>query len=179
MILKSKYLFLGSDHSISGNDIYRLYAGKIDNINVPLEMIEDYTRLFPSLQIDWSNFDALMREETRKSKMYSIYNKTIKTNENLAHHPIEKLSDLLKQSSFIKPTIDDPYKYQPDQSLNAEIQLIIQVDENNHLNIVQSIDQNMKYYLLLDRTNFYSTSGGQSSDQGIIQLSNNLTFQIE
>jgi alanyl-tRNA synthetase len=168
---------VGSDHSISGNDIYRLYAGKIDNINVPLEMIEDYTSLFPSLKIDWSNFDELMREETRKSKLYSIYNKTIKTNENISHHPIEKLSDLLKQSSSIKSTIDDPYKYQADlSSLNAEIQLIIQIDQ---LNIVQSIDRNRKYYLLLDRTNFYSTSGGQSSDQGTIQLTNNLTFQVE
>lgn len=75
---------------------------------------------------------------------------------------------------------DDPYKYQVDlSSLNAEIQLIIQIDPNNQLNIVQSIDRNRKYYLLLDRTNFYSTSGGQSSDQGTIQLTNNLTFQVE
>jgi alanyl-tRNA synthetase len=173
------FSFIESDYLISGNDIYRLYAGKIDNINVPLEMIEDYTRLFPLLKIDWLNFDELMNEESRKSKMFSIYNKTIKTNENLSHHSIEKISDLLKQSSLLKPTIDEPYKYQVNKSINAQIQLIIQINNNNQLNIVQSIDKNFKYYILLDQTNFYATGGGQSSDHGIIQFPNNLIFRVE
>jgi alanyl-tRNA synthetase len=138
-------------------------------------MIEDYTRLFPLLNPNWSNFDELMREETRKSKLFSVYNKTIKANENISHHPTEQIFDLLKQSTLLKATIDDPYKYQIDQSLNVQIELII----NNQLDIVQSIDKNFKYYILLDRTNFYSTSGGQSSDHGTIQFSNNLTFQVE
>ena len=142
-------------------------------------MIEDYTRIFPLLQIDWTNFEELMREETRKSKMFSVYNKTIKSNQNITHHPIEKLSDLIKQSSSIKATIDDPYKYQGEKSINAQIQLIIQVDKTNQVNIVQSIDKDSKYYILLDQTNFYSTGGGQSSDHGTIQFSNNLTFQVE
>jgi alanyl-tRNA synthetase len=142
-------------------------------------MIEDYTRLFPLLKIDWTNFDELMHEETRKSKMFSIYNKTIKSNQNISHHPIEKISDLLKQSSSIKATIDDPYKYQADKSINTQVQLIIHIDKNNQLNIVQSIDKDLKHYILLDQTNFYSTSGGQSSDHGTIQFSNNLTFQVE
>jgi len=138
-------------------------------------MIEDYTRLFPLLNPNWSSFDELMREETRKSKLFSIYNKTIKANQNLSHHPTEQIFDLLKQSTLLKGTIDDPYKYQIDQSLNSKIELII----NNQLDIVQSIDKNFKYYILLDRTNFYSTSGGQSSDHGTIQFSNNRTFQVE
>ena len=142
-------------------------------------MIEDYTRSYPLLKLDWSTFDQLMREETRKSKMFSIYNKTIKANQNISHHPLENLSDLLKQSSFLKPTIDEPYKYHADQSLDAEVQLIIQADGNDQLKVVQSVDQDRKYYLLLDRTNFYAMGGGQSSDQGTIQFSNNLTFQIE
>jgi alanyl-tRNA synthetase len=142
-------------------------------------MIEDYTRLFPSLKIDWLNFESLMLEETRKSKMFSIYNKTIKTDQNLIHHPLEKLSDLLKQSSSIQATIDEPYKYHADKSINAEIQLIIQINNQNQLNIVRSIDKDLKYYILLNRTNFYSTSGGQSSDHGTIQFSNNLIFKIE
>lgn len=174
------FCFLESDYSISGDEIYRLYAGKINNINVPLEMIEDYTRQFPLLKINWSDFEEFMREETRKSKLYSIYDKTIKTNQNLSHHPTDKIIDLLKQySSSLKKTLDDPYKYQVDKPLNAEIQLIIQMNNNNQLDIVQTIDKNFKYYLLLDRTNFYSTGGGQSSDHGTIQLSNNLIFQVE
>jgi alanyl-tRNA synthetase len=177
--LQEKLQHIKSDNLITGNDIYRLYSGKINNINVPLEMIEDYTRLFPLLKIDWKNFDELINEESRKSKMFSIYNKTIKTNQNIINHPIEKISDLLKQTSVLKATIDEPYKYQADQSINAELQLIIQINHNNQLNIVQSIDKNCKYYILLDRTNFYATSGGQSSDHGTIQFSNNQIFQVE
>lgn len=140
-------------------------------------MIEDYTRSFPLLKIDWSNFDELMEEESRKSKIYSIYNKTIKTNQNLSSHPLSKISDLIKQSSLSKKTLDEPYKYQPNQSLNAQLQLIIESDEK--LNIVQSVNKNSNYYILLDKTNFYATAGGQSSDQGTIQFSNSLTFQVE
>ena len=161
---------------ITGEDVYRLYGGKIESTNVPLEMIEDYTRLHPSLKVDWTNFEELRRDESQKSKIFSVYNKTMKTNENLSHHPLEKLADLLKQSSSIKSTIDDPYKYQVDQSINAEVQLII---ENDGLNVVQSMDSTRKYYILLDRTNFYATAGGQSSDRGIIQFSHNLSFQVE
>jgi alanyl-tRNA synthetase len=120
-----------------------------------------------------------MSEETRKSKMFSVYNKTMKTNENIFHHQIEKISDLLKQSESLKKTIDEPYKYQADKSLDAQVQLIIQIDKNNQLNVVQTVDTNDKYYILLDRTNFYSTAGGQSSDHGTIQFSDNLTFQVE
>lgn len=157
---------------ITGDDLYRLYGGKIESTNVPLEMIEDYTRLYPSLKVDWTNFEELRRDESRKSKMFSVYNKTMKTNENLSHHPLEKLADLLKQPS----TIDDPYKYQPDQSINAEVQSIIEIDG---LNVVQSVDSTRKYYILLDRTNFYATAGGQSSDRGIIQFPHNLSFHVE
>ncbi|CAF3590947.1 unnamed protein product, partial [Rotaria sp. Silwood2] len=155
---------------------------KINNINVQLQIIEDYTRLFPLIKVDWLNFDELMREETRKSKLFSIYNTTIKTNENISQHPIDKIFDLIKQNSSLKETIDEPYKYQVDKSINSEVKLIIQKDDNNNnnqLNIVQSIDKNFKYYILLDRTNFYSTGGGQSFDHGIIEFSNNLIFQIE
>ena len=142
-------------------------------------MIEDYTRTYPSLKFDWTNFEELRREESRNSKMFSIYNKTMKSNENLTHHSLEKLSDLLKQLPSIKPTIDDPYKYQADQSINANVQLIIEIDSNDQLNLVQSVDPTRKCYLLLDRTNFYSTAGGQSSDQGIIQFADGLTFHVE
>lgn len=172
-------LFEESDHFISGDEIYRLYAGKIDGINVPLEMIEDYTRLFPIIKSDWSSFEDLMREETRKSKIFSIYNKTIKSNENLTQHPTDKILDLIKQYSSLKQTIDEPYKYQGNKPLNSELQLIIQNDGNNPLKITESIDKNYKYYVLLDRTNFYSTGGGQTSDHGTIQFSNNLIFQVE
>lgn len=136
-------------------------------------MIEDYARLHPSLKIDWTNFEQLRRDESQKSKMFSIYNKTMKSNENL---PLEKLSDVLKQSSSIQSTIDDPYKYQADQSINADVQLII---ESDGLNVVQSVDATRKYYILLNRTNFYATAGGQSSDRGIIQFPHNLSFQVE
>ncbi|CAF3794803.1 unnamed protein product [Rotaria magnacalcarata] len=171
---------LKSDYFISGDDIYRLYAGKINHVNVPLEMIEDYTRLFPVVKFDWSNFEELMREETRKSKIFSVYNKTIKTNENVSQHPTDKILDLIKQCSSLKQTIDEPYKYQADKSLNAKVQLIIQNNNSkNQLTVFQSIDKNCKYYVLLDQTNFYSTGGGQTFDHGKIQFSNNLIFQVE
>lgn len=142
-------------------------------------MIEDYTRMHPSLRVDWTNFEELRREESRKSKLFSVYNKTMKSSENLSHHPLEKLSDLLKELPSIKPTIDDPYKYHADQLVNGHVQLIIEIDQNDQLNIVQSVDSTKKYYILLDRTNFYSTAGGQSSDQGIIHFTDDLTFHVE
>lgn len=168
-----------SDYFISGDDIYRLYAGKINNVNVPLDMIEDYSRSFPSLKFDWKYFDELMREETRKSKMYSIYDKTIKTNQNISQHPTDRIFDLLKRHTSLKKTVDDPYKYQSDKSFHAKIELIIQMDTNNQLSVVESINKYFKYYILLDRTNFYATSGGQSSDHGTIQFPDNLIFRIE
>lgn len=116
-----------------------------------------------------------MREETRKSKQFSVYNKTIKDSQNISHHHTEKIFDLLKQTPSLKATIDEPYKYQIEKSFNAQVQLVF----NTQLDIVQTIDKNSKYYILLDRTNFYSTGGGQSSDHGRIQFSNNLTFQVE
>ena len=60
-----------------------------------------------------------MREETRKSKLFSVYNKTIKTSDNIYQHPIDKIFDLIKQNSSVKETIDEPYKYQADKSINA------------------------------------------------------------
>ncbi|UJR38154.1 hypothetical protein I4U23_030831 [Adineta vaga] len=164
-----------SDYIIKGDEIYRLYSGKFDSTNVPIEMIEDYTRLNPLLKPDWHQFEELMDEEKRKSKLYSVYNKTIKDNQTISHHPTDQLLDVIKGSSSIKPTIDEPYKYQLDQSLTSQVQLII----NDRLESVQSVDKNTKYYILLDRTPFYSTSGGQSSDHGRIQFSNNLVFQVE
>lgn len=138
-------------------------------------MIEDYTRLNPLLKPDWNRFEELMREETRKSKLYSVYNKTIKDNQTVSSHPTDQILDLIKQSSAIQATLDEPYKYQSDQPLRARVQLII----NEKVQSAKSVDTNSKYYILLDRTPFYSTSGGQSSDHGTLQFSNNLTFQVE
>ena len=160
---------------ISGEDIHRLYAGRFEKTNVPIEMIEDYIRLNPLLKPDWNRFEELMREETRKSKLYSVYNKTIKDSQTISSHPTDQILDLIKQSSAIQATVDEPYKYQPDQPLNARIQLII----NDKLQSAKSIDKNSKYYILLDRTPFYSTSGGQASDRGTLQFSNDLVFQVE
>ena len=170
---------LESDYFVSGSDIYRLYAGKIDHVNVPIELIEHYTHSYPSLKTDWLSFDEIMRDEARKSRKFSIYNKTIKTCENLSQHPTEKILDVLQQTFPSEETVNDSYKYQPDQLLNAEVKSIIQIDNKNQLSSVQSINKNYKYYILLDRTNFYSASGGQSSDHGTIQFFNKLNFNIE
>lgn len=142
-------------------------------------MIEDYTRSFPQLKLDWKAFEEIMQDESRKSKLFSVYNKTMKASEHLSHHPIDQLSDLIKQNPSVPSTTDEPFKYQVEQPLSARVQLIIEMNSNNRLDIVEKIDQTKKYYLLLDKTNFYSTAGGQASDRGEIQFSNNLNFHIE
>ena len=142
-------------------------------------MIEDYTRRFPSLTLDWPGFDRFMAEETRKSKQFSVYNKTIKANQSVTQHPTEQISDLLKQCSSIAATKDDPFKYQSDQPIDARVQLVIHKDRDNLLETVQSVNAADKYYVLLDRTNFYATAGGQASDYGTIHFSDDLVFQVE
>lgn len=170
---------LGSKKFISGEEIYQLYAGKFENINVPLEMIEEYTRLYPSITFDWTSFDHLMREETRKSKLFSVYNKTLKANQAVLHHPIDQLSDLLRQNSFQSATMDEPYKYQAEEPIDAQLRLIIESVDGKELKVVQTVHSNGKYYVLLDRTNFYATAGGQSSDQGTLHFSDQLIFHVE
>ena len=142
-------------------------------------MIEDYTRRCPSLTLDWVGFDRFMAEEARKSKLFSIYNKTIKTNQTVTQHPTEQISDLLKQNSSLAATNDDPFKYQSDRSLDARVQLVIQRKRDDLLESVQSVNATDKYYILLDRTNFYATAGGQASDFGTIHFSNDLVFRVE
>lgn len=165
---------------ISGNDIFRLYGGKIDAINVPLEMIEDYARLYSSLTFDWPGFELLMNEEARKSKIYSIYNRTIKNNQKIEQHPIDQIADAIHISPFSSSkTVDEPYKYNSQQMLSAKVQLILQENEKKLVSTVESVHENQYYYLLLDRTNFYSTAGGQSSDYGTIHFSDHLKFQVE
>ena len=175
MLSLDDVIFEGSNGIITGDEIHQLYSGKIEGTNVPIEMIEDYTRLHPSLKPDWTRFEELMREETRKSKLYSVYNKTIKDSQNISHHPTDRILELLRQSSSLKPTIDEPHKYQLEPSFAAQVQWIV----SDQLDLTQAIDKNLKYYVLLDRTNFYSTGGGQSSDHGTIQFANGQTFQVE
>jgi len=165
-----------SSFFVSAEEIFRLYGGKFDQINVPLEMIEEYSRLNPSFTFDWTNFDELMREETRKSQLFSIYNKTLKTSQINFRHPTDKLSDLIAQYPSILPTIDEPFKYEAERSIDAKIQLI--VDEN--LDVVQQkFDAKRKFYVVLDRTNFYSTSGGQTSDRGTLEFADNCIFHVD
>mgnify|MGYP001035930142 FL=1 len=168
-----------SDFHISGKEISDLYSGKINQTNVPLEMIEDYTRLFPNFKVDWQTFESIMREESRKSKQFSIYNKTMRASEHLSHHPIDQLADLIKQNPSISSTIDEPFKYQIEKALSAQVQLIIELNSDSQLSIVDKVDPTKKYYLILDKTNFYSAAGGQASDRGSIQFSDNQTFEIE
>ena len=165
----------GPTARISGKEIYRLYAGQIDQINVPLEMIEESARLHPSLTFDWPEFEQLMREETRKSQLFSVYNKTIKDNQTLVHHPSEQLADGLRRLPSLQPTTDEPYKYQADQPLEAKVQAVL----NNAGELVRTVEPKHRYYLLLDRTNFYSTAGGQSADRGTIDFADHLTFEVE
>lgn len=143
-------------------------------------MIEDYDRLNPTLKFEWSDFDALMNEESRKSKLYSVYNKTIKSQQTALQHPLEQLTDLVRENSLMNSeTIDEPFKYQIEEDLTANLQLAIQLNENKSLNKVEKVNKTNKYYLLLDRTNFYSTAGGQSSDHGTIRFDDNLIFHVE
>jgi alanyl-tRNA synthetase len=143
-------------------------------------MIEDSARLHPSLTFDWSSFDELMRKESRQSRLFSVYNKTMKSSQITSQHPLEAIVDLLKETQWSQSTtIDNPFKYHADKSISADIQLLIEIDDQQRPSLVHTVDRHRKYYVLLDRTSFYATAGGQSSDRGTLQSSDQAIFHVE
>lgn len=132
----------------SGKDAFRLY----DTYGFPLDLTKDILEE-NNLDFDEAQFEAALEEQRQRARAA----RNVKTN-------VENLQNLTNLLADIPATKFTGYE-QTDGSAKV---LALLVDEPKKL--VQSISSGQDGYIVLDETPFYAESGGQSGDNGTMQL---------
>lgn len=132
----------------SGKDAFRLY----DTYGFPLDLTKDILEE-NNLDFDEAQFEAALEEQRQRARAA----RNVKTN-------VENLQNLTNLLADIPATKFTGYE----QTSGSAKVLALLVDEPKKL--VQSISSGQDGYIVLDETPFYAESGGQSGDNGTMQL---------
>lgn len=132
----------------SGKDAFRLY----DTYGFPLDLTKDILEE-NNLDFDEAQFEAALEEQRQRARSA----RNVKTN-------VENLQNLTNLLADIPATKFTGYE----QTSGSAKVLALLVDEPKKL--VQSISSGQDGYIVLDETPFYAESGGQSGDNGTMQL---------
>lgn len=150
-----------NDKVFSGADAFLLY----DTYGFPL----DLTQLMAAergLSVDWKEFNRLMEKAKETSRLGSAN----ALGGEILQLGVDETSRL--QGQKVPPTDDTPkHDLKP-----IKAKLLTIWNGKEFVQEVKSGDQLVG--LVLDRTNFYAESGGQTYDMGTIKKSNNATFDV-
>ena len=128
---------------ISGSDAFKLY----DTYGFPFDLTEDYASEH-GLTVDRGGFDAAMKEQRERARAARHETESMKVQGGV-------LSDYTVKSEFV--------------GYNDTVQqskvLAIVVDGG----FVDSVGEGQSCQVVLDSTPFYAESGGQVSDQGVLE----------
>ncbi len=127
------------DKTISGSDAFKLY----DTYGFPFELTEEYLEE-KGFTVSKEEFDKYMEEQKKLAKASMKKNNSFGTQQ-------EALMSLQKESTFVY----DQYE------LKSSVIALIKEDE-----LVRELEK--EGYLVLKKTCFYATSGGQINDTGMI-----------
>ncbi len=135
----------------SGEVAFKLY----DTYGFPLDLTEDMLK-DKNLTIDNNKFEELMAEQRAKAKA-SWKGSGDNSHDGNFRHILEKFS----KNKFVGyETLED----------DAKVLTLL----NNELEEVDSLDKGESGWVLLDKTPFYATSGGQSGDVGELKSKANV-----
>ncbi|KAF5095555.1 hypothetical protein D0Z00_003098 [Geotrichum galactomycetum] len=148
--------------TLNGKDVWRLY----DTYGFPA----DLTRLMAEeagLDIDEDDFEKsrLASKQASKGKKQTENKVEVK----LDVHTLQELS-----SKNIAIT-DDKYKY---QSSNIEASVLAIFADNKFVDSTESISENTKLGVILDKTNLYAEQGGQEYDTGKLIIDGEAEFEV-
>ncbi|MDO7908115.1 alanine--tRNA ligase [Paenibacillus sp. JX-17] len=128
---------------ISGKDAFKLY----DTYGFPFDLTEDYA-MEQGLTVDREGFDAAMQEQRDRARAARQESESMKVQGGA-------LSDLTVKSEFVGYN---------DLVTESTIVAIVVNDE-----AADSAGEGQSCQIVLDKTPFYSESGGQVSDQGLLR----------
>lgn len=113
-----------------------------DTYGFPLDLTQMILR-DKNIDVDVAGFERAMAEQKERSRADTKGTRT------------------LWESQTQLPATDDHYKYQPDANLSSKVLAILRNGE-----FVESANAGDTVEVALDKTNFYSTQGGQVGDSG-------------
>lgn len=114
-----------------------------------------------NLKIDWNQFEVYKKMKKQEAK---------------SHHQLED-SPLLEKviSSNVPPTI---YHYMYDYVFDNSSRTFVVKPLKAKVAIIERNEKDDSYHIVMDKTNFYHTAGGQDSDTGQM-ITNDSIFDVE
>lgn len=137
---------------ISGNDAFKLY----DTYGFPLDLTEDYASEH-GLSVDREGFDIAMKEQRDRARAARQDTESMKVQGGVLSDYTVKTefvgyNDIVKQSKVLAIVVDGQF--------------------------VDHVGEGQTCQVILDSTPFYAESGGQVSDQGVLE-SNSVLARVE
>jgi alanyl-tRNA synthetase len=164
---------LGDGKVFSGLDAHFLYTSMGFPVDLTELMCEER-----GLKLDTAGFDAKMKEEEEKSKEAHLKKMSAGTGKDM-RLVAEQTSHLV---GIGVDATDDTAKYEWNKDLDGctiKALFIGRGETEDGIGFVDSISKNNGAIgIVLDKTNFYGESGGQTFDNGSIKTSNGATIKI-
>lgn len=137
---------------ISGSDAFKLY----DTYGFPFDLTEDYASEH-GLSVDREGFDAAMKEQRERARAARQDTESMKVQGGvLSDYTVKSefvgYNDIVQQSKILTIVVDGEF--------------------------VDRVGEGQTCQVILDSTPFYAESGGQVSDQGVLE-SNSLRARVE
>lgn len=149
-LLNQEISKLGDSKTFSGEIAFKLF----DTYGFPFDLTESILSS-KKISVDENVFNKCMQEQKERSRTDTKGTKTI----------WESKRDVLS-------TIDS-FKYNPEDKLESKVLAILRNNE-----FVLSANAKDEVEIVLDKTNFYATSGGQVNDLGYFEKNNQKIFNI-
>ena len=140
----------------SGKIAFNLY----DTHGFPLDLTQDMLRE-KSIEVDIEEFNRCMAEQKAKAKAAWKG-----SGDEVNHGEFKKLLDTIGKNSFIGYN-----------TTKTKAKIVALLDEE--FNIIDNLPLNKHGWVMLDKTPFYATSGGQEGDIGALEIEANIANVLE
>jgi len=127
-----------------------------DTYGFPFDVTRDVIKNELNIEVDKDNFDKYLEEQKNRSKCDRIKNSNIEAKNN----------EIFKELALKLPITEKLFYNNNATSCDAKIIAIVLNDK-----IVDEVNIGEKCWIILDKTTFYATSGGEIGDVGIISKS--------